>query len=115
MFKFTFNTGNGVFNPFAAKAEEEERIQQSVAPQTITRKLPAPPKRPLPPPSTPDDVQPSRKRGWAPATSSASAATSQPALTNGWFDTPSRYLDAASESHKGYGEDEDDMSAGELT
>ena len=114
MFNFTFSSGNGVFNPFAAKAEEEERIQQSVAPQTITRKLPAPPKRPLPSPSISDGVQPSRKRGWAPTTSCASAATSQPTHTNGWIDTPSRYLEAASQSHRGDGEDEDAMSGGEF-
>lgn len=106
MFKFTFNSGGDISNPFVAKAEEQEPIQ-SVAPQTITRKLPAPPKRPLPPPSVAHDVQqPSRKRGWAPTSSSASAAASQPTLTNGWIDTPSRYLEAASQSHRGVGEDE---------
>jgi hypothetical protein len=112
MFKFTFSSGGGVFNPFAAKAEEQERVQQITAPQTITRKLPAPPKRPLPPPSVLEDGQPpSRKRGWAPTSSSASEATSQPTLTNGWIDTPSRYLEAASQSQEGGGED-DDMGAG---
>ena len=115
MFKFTFDSGNSIFNPFAAKAEEEERIQQSTAPQVIARKLPAPPKRPLLPPLVPDEVQPSRKRGWAPTTSSASAPTSQPTFTNGWIDTPSRYLEAALQSHKGEGENEDDMIGGELT
>jgi hypothetical protein len=114
MFKFTFSSGSAIFNPFAAKAEEEERIQQSLAPQTITRKLPAPPKRTSPPPSISEDIQPSRKRGWAPTISLASAATSQPTLTNGWIDTPSRYLEAASQSHRGGGADEDDVDAGEF-
>ncbi|KAF8524181.1 hypothetical protein JB92DRAFT_2881396 [Gautieria morchelliformis] len=112
MFKFTFSSGSAIFNPFAAKAEEEERIQQSLAPQTITRKLPAPPRRTSPPPSISENVQPSRKRGWAPTTSLASAATSQPTSTNGWIDTPSRYLEAASQSHKGGGEDVNDVGAG---
>lgn len=101
MFKFTFNAGGGLFNPFTAQAEERERAQQAVAPQTIARKLPVPPRRhPIPPDSISESAPISRKRGWTPSSSAPSAPISQPTQTNGWLDTPSRYLDAASHSHQ---------------
>ncbi|KAF8517915.1 hypothetical protein BU17DRAFT_33078, partial [Hysterangium stoloniferum] len=104
MFKFTFNIGGAGLNPFAAQSEERDGSQQANAPQSMTRKLPPPPRRPIPSSSLLDSEPLSRKRGWTPGLSSPSAAISQPALTNGWLDTPSRYLEAASRSQQNVAE-----------
>ncbi|KAF8579903.1 hypothetical protein K439DRAFT_1663007 [Ramaria rubella] len=111
MFKFTFSSESVGSNPFAATATEQDRTQRTSVTRTIPRKLPQPPKRPLPPPSASEDINDipsSKKRGWAPTSSSASAPTSQATLTNGWIDTPSRYLEAASQSHRGGSEEDVD-------
>ncbi|KIJ55486.1 hypothetical protein M422DRAFT_774503 [Sphaerobolus stellatus SS14] len=105
MFKFTFSVGGSGFNPFAAQSEQRERQQVAIAPQTSTRKLPAPPRRSIPLTLDDENAPPiSRKRGWAPSTSSPSAPVSQRTETNGWLDTPSRYMEAASQSHRSGGE-----------
>lgn len=100
MFKFTFNVNGSAFNPFAQT--EKRDGPQVVVPQTIARKLPAPPRPCLP--ATDDGAPISRKRGWTPMTSAPSAPESQPMQTTGWIDTPSRYLEAASQSHQNRGD-----------
>ena len=115
MFSFTFSVGSGIFNPFAAQAEERERRQEAIAPQTVIRKLPAPPQRHIPPTPVNEISALSRKRGWAPSTSSPSAPVSQYAQTNGWLDTPSRYIEAASLSQQNSRGDPDFDDAGKST
>jgi len=98
---FHFNVNGGAFNPFT-QAEKRDRAPQVVVPQTMARKLPAPPRPCLP--ATDDGAPISRKRGWTPMTSAPSAPESQLTQTTGWIDTPSRYLEAASQSHQNRGD-----------
>lgn len=114
MFKFTFNIGSHIFNPFTAQAQTQEQGNNIATIRSTTtqsfssredgiRRLPAPPRRfVVDSVDGVDDVDAtpvltplSRKRGWAPSSSSPSAPISLAASTNGWLDTPSRYVEAA--------------------
>lgn len=126
MFKFTFNIGSHLFNPFTAQHQATESVERVEREQRRNsslrsgatgiatagtespnvngmRRLPAPPQRVFADEadadaqsgSTPAPTPLSRKRGWAPSSSSPSAPLSSAASTNGWLDTPSRYVEAA--------------------
>ncbi|GJJ11460.1 hypothetical protein Clacol_005693 [Clathrus columnatus] len=136
MFKFTFNIGSHLFNPFTAQAQVQSQVRGQAQTeerntfnsssssnathigqgQPGTRRLPAPPRRCGSGLNTEEAVPEaeydsctgptltplSRKRGWAPSSSSPSEPMSLTTSTNGWLDTPSRYVKAAASVGKSY-------------